>query len=110
MSESRIAKSRSPIKDTNCSYERCLTESSAGGIFLYISNHLSYKPRIALCIDKPTELNSTFVKVLGPKKIIFIEGCIYHQSHMDLITITFVIYWISYQRKTKLFSFLVTLT
>ena len=72
ISESRIKKDKYPTDSINLkgySYESCTTESASGGTLLYISNHLSYKPRNDLCIYKSTELESTFVEILNPKKI-----------------------------------------
>ena len=66
------------------SYESCPTESSAGGTLLYISNHLSYKPRNDLCIYNSTELQSTFIEILNTKKTNVIVGCIYRHLQMDL--------------------------
>ena len=66
------------------SHESCTTESASGGTLLYISNHLSYKPRNDLCIYKSTELESTFIEILNPKKINVIVSCIYRHPHMDL--------------------------
>ena len=66
------------------SHESCPTESAAGGTLLYISNNLSYKPRNDLCIYKSTELESTFIEILSPKKTKVIVGCIYHHPQMDL--------------------------
>ena len=71
ISESRIKKDKSPINSINLkgySHESCPTESAAGGTLLYISNNLSYKPRNDLCIYKSTELESTFIEILAPKK------------------------------------------
>ena len=59
ISESRIKRDNCPISNINLknySYEFCLTESSAGGTLLYISNHLSYKTRSDFCIYKSREL------------------------------------------------------
>ena len=87
ISESRIKKDKSLINSINLkgySYESCPTESAAGGTLLYISNNLSYKPRNDLCIYKSTELESTFIEILNPKKTNVIVGCIYHHPHMDL--------------------------
>ena len=53
ISESRTKKDKSPLNNLNLkgySYESCPMEYSAGGILLYISNHLSYKHRNDLCI------------------------------------------------------------
>ena len=84
---SRIKKDNSPINSINLkgySHESCPTESAAGGTLLYISNNLSYKPRNDLCIYKSTELESTFIEILAPKKTRVIVGCIYRHPHMDL--------------------------
>ena len=59
-----LRKRKSPINGINLkdySYESCPTEFSAGDTLLYISNHLSYKPRNDLCIYKSRELRSTFI-------------------------------------------------
>ena len=103
ISESRIKKDKSPIDSLNLkgySHESCPTESAAGGTLLYISNNLSYKPRNDLCIYKSAELESTFVKPQLWLWFAFIAILIW-----TLMTTTSVIYWISYQRKIKLFSF-----
>ena len=58
MRKLRIAKSRSPIKDANCYYKMHPTETSADGTLLYISNYLYIKTKIALYIEKSTELTT----------------------------------------------------
>ena len=65
-------------------YESCLVESSASVTLLYISNHLSQKPRSALCTYKSMESESTFIKLLIPKKANIIVGYIYCHFHMAL--------------------------
>ena len=88
ISESRIIKDKSPINSINLkgySHQSCPTESAAGGTLLYISNNLSYKPRNDLCINKSTELESTFTEILNPKKTNVIAGRIYRHPHMDLV-------------------------
>ena len=60
------------------------TESSAGGLLLYIASHLSYKPRPDLNIYKSNQLESTFAEIINPKKINFVIGCIYKYPNMDL--------------------------
>ena len=50
------------------------TESSAGGTLLYIANHISYKPRNDLNINKNPELESTFIEVINPQKSNIIIG------------------------------------
>ena len=67
----------------NFSFEFTPTESSAGGTLLYVANHLSYKPRLDLNIYKSNELESTFIEILNPKKLILL--CfIYKHPSMDL--------------------------
>ena len=58
-------------------------EPSAGHTLLYISNHLSYKPRSGLSIYKSTELESILIEILNSKKTNVIVGCIYRHPHMD---------------------------
>ena len=87
ISELRIKKDKSPINNINLkgySHESCPTESVADGTLLYISNHLSYKPTNDLCIYKSTELESTFIEILNPKKTNVIVACIYRHPDMDL--------------------------
>ena len=87
INESRIKKDKSPINSINLkdnSHESCPTESAAGGTLLYMCNNLSYKPRNDLCIYKSTELESTFIEILNPKKTNVSVGCIYRHPHMDL--------------------------
>ena len=48
ISESRVTKSRQPLGDinhSNCSYDNCPTEFTAGGALLYVSNKISRNPR-----------------------------------------------------------------
>ena len=55
VSETRISKKTFVISDVNLdnySFESTLTEPSAGGVMLYVSNHLSYKPRTDLNMCK----------------------------------------------------------
>ena len=65
----------------NYSFE--FTETSAGGTFLYITNHLSYKWRNDLNICKKNELESTFIEIVNPKKSNIIVGVIYRHPSMD---------------------------
>ena len=52
-------------------------------LLLYISNHFSRKPRNDLCIYKSTELDSTLIEVLNPKRPVIVS-CIYCHPHKDL--------------------------
>ena len=62
VSESRITKNKLPPIDISIpdySYEFCPIEANAGGTFIYIRNHLSYKTSNDLKIYKSFELEST---------------------------------------------------
>ena len=69
----------------NNSFEFTPTETSADGTLLYIANHLSYKCRNDLNFYKKNELESTFIKIVNPKKINIVVGVIYRHPSMDLI-------------------------
>ena len=63
--QTRITKQVSLSKNfnlNNYSFEFPLTETSASGTFIYISNHLSYKCRNDLTIYKKMNLNLTLLK------------------------------------------------
>ena len=34
---------------------------------------------------KSTEVESTFIEILNPRKLMLIAGCIYHYPHIDLL-------------------------
>ena len=81
------------------------TGSSAGGILLYISNHLFFKSKNGLYIYKFTELESTFIEILNPKKANVIMRCIYRHPHMDLnefndYYVNNLLDWLSKENKT----------
>ena len=61
----------------NYSFEFTSSETSAGGTLLYIANHLLYKCRNDLNIYKKNELESTFIKIVNPKKSNIVVGVIY---------------------------------
>ena len=60
----------------NYSFEFTLTETSAGGTFLYIAIHVLYKCCNDLNIYKKYELESTFIEIANPKKSNIILGVI----------------------------------
>ena len=64
-------------------FEFTPTETSAGDSLLYIANHLSYKCRNDLNIYKNNELESTFIKILNPRKSNIIVEVIYRPPSMD---------------------------
>ena len=73
VTETRITKQTSlttNINLRNYAIEFTPTESSAGGTLLYIASHLSYKPHPDLNIYKSNQLESRFVEIINPKKVI----------------------------------------
>ena len=77
------------------SHESCPTESAAGGTLLYTSNNLSYKPRNDLCVYRPTDLESTFIEILSPKKTNVIVGlCDCDCGIVPLSPSTYLLEWI----------------
>ena len=70
ISETRITKQVSlsnNLNFNNYSFEFTPTDTFAGGILLYIANHLSYKCRNDLNIYK-NELESTFIEIANLRK------------------------------------------
>ena len=49
-------------------YEYTPTESSKGGTLLYIDKSLKYKLRKDLNLNKPKEIESTFIEIIETKK------------------------------------------
>ena len=60
----------------NYSFEFTLTETSVGGTFLYIANHVLYKCCDDWNIYKKYELEPTFIEIVNPKKSNIILGVI----------------------------------
>ena len=69
----------------NYAIEFTPTESTAGGMLLYIASHLSYKPRPDLNVNKANQLESTFVEIINPKKSNIVIGCLYKHPNMDVL-------------------------
>ena len=67
----------SNINIDNCIYEYTPTESSKGGTLLYIDKSLKYKLRKDLNLNKPKEIDSTFIEIIEAKKKNAVIGCIY---------------------------------
>ena len=63
-----------------------LTESSAGGVSLYVSKCLSYKPRNDLkqSFYLAHNLEAVFVEIIQPKKANMIVGTIYRHPGMPI--------------------------
>ena len=68
----------------NYYFEFTPTETSTGGTLLYIANHPLYKCRNDLNIDKKSELESTFIQIVNPRKPNIVVGVIYRHPSMDL--------------------------
>ena len=69
VSEARITKQSSLTANINLTHyaiEFTPTESSAGGMLLYIASHLSHTPHPDLNIYKANQLESTFFEIINP--------------------------------------------
>ena len=87
INETRITEQVSLLNNLNLnnySFEFTPTETSAGGKLLYIANHLSYKSRNDLNIYKKSELESTFIEIVNPRKSNIVVGIIYRHPSMGL--------------------------
>ena len=87
VSETRITRNTSltsNINLQNCPFEFTPTESNAEGTLLYIANHLSYKPRTDLGLNKSNQLESTFIEIINSRKSNIIVGCLYKHPNMDV--------------------------
>ena len=87
VSQTRITRNTSltsNINFQNYSFEFTQTESNAEGTLLYIANHLSYKPRTDLGLNKSNQLESTFTEIINSRKSNTIVGCLYKHPNMDL--------------------------
>ena len=73
ISETRITININKITNININnyaFEFTPNESSTGGTLIYVANHLAYKPRTDLQIYKKQDLESTFIEIINPKKVI----------------------------------------
>ena len=87
VSQTRITRNTSltsNINFQNYSFEFTQTESNAEGTLLYIANHLSYKPRTDLGLNKSNQLESTFTEIINSRKRKTIVGCLYKHPNIDL--------------------------
>ena len=86
ISESKIQKGRKPILDITIEgYQTPLgipTESTKGGVLLYVSNELNFKPRNDLNIYQSKGLESLFIEVINKNKVNDIIGVIYRHPSM----------------------------
>ena len=72
------------INIDNYIYEYTPTKSSKGGTLLYIDKSLKYKLRKDLNLNKPKEIESTFVEIIETKKKNAIIGCIYKHPNVSI--------------------------
>ena len=87
ITETRIKKGKTPYTDISLNgynYESTPTESSAGGVLLYLSSDINYKCRNDLNIYKSKELESIFVETLFSNSENYIIGCIYKHPNMPI--------------------------
>ena len=89
ITETRFLKNREPVLDFSLpgySNVSTPTESSAGGVLLYISNSFAFKPRPDLntCMYLPKALESVSVEIINPNKAYIIVGVIYRHPCMSL--------------------------
>ena len=71
--DTRILKDTNIVKNINIpniSFDFTPTESTAGGTLLYITNHLAYQNRNDLNLYKTNNLESTFIEITNPNKLI----------------------------------------
>ena len=59
-------------------------KANTGGTLIYVSDHVSFKPKNDLTICKPSELESTFIEICIPKKTNDIIGCIHKHPNMNI--------------------------
>ena len=86
ISESRLSQKKpqtTNINLTGYNIEQTPTESSAGGVLLYISQKFSYKQCKDLQIYCPKELESVFIELTIPNKPNFIVGAMYKHPSMQ---------------------------
>ena len=59
------------------------TESTKGGVLIYVKNGINYKPRKDLIIYKSKELESFFIEIINQKETNSVVGVIYRHPCMD---------------------------
>ena len=87
LSESKIRTDCDPKIDINIDgYQSPVgtsTESTKGGVLIYVKNNINFKPRNDLNIYKSKELESFFIEIKNPKEKNDIVGVIYRHPCMD---------------------------
>ena len=86
LSESKIQKGTQPFINSNLEgYQVPIgtpTEATKGGVLLYISNELNFKPRTDLNIYQAKGVESIFVEIINKYKVNDIIGVIYRHPSM----------------------------
>ena len=87
LTETRILKNKNPILDFSIpgyKYVSTPTESTAGGVLLYVSDSISFKPRhdLTKIFYQAKNLESVFIEIIVPKKPNIIVGTIYRHPNM----------------------------
>ena len=87
LSESKIHRDFDPKIDINIEgYQSPVgtpTESTKGGVLIYVKNSINFKPRNDLNIYKSKELESSFIEIVNPKETNSIVGVIYRHPCME---------------------------
>ena len=87
ITETKIEKGIDPIIDiTLDGYHKPVgtpTEATKGGVLLYVSNSLNYKPRNDLNIYESKKIESMFIEIINPKCANSVIGTIYRHPSMS---------------------------
>ena len=87
LSESKIIKDFDPVVDIFLDgYQQPVgtpTESTKGGVLVYVKNGIKFKPRNDLNAYKAKELESLFIEIINKKESNDIVGVIYRHPCMD---------------------------
>ena len=89
ISETRFLNGQEPVLDfliPGYSHISTLTDSSAGGVTLYVSNTLAFKPRpdLSSSLYSSKLLESVFVEIVNPNKPNLLVDDIYRHPCMSL--------------------------
>ena len=86
ISESKLHKDFDPKVSINIDgYQTPIstpTESTKGGVLVYVKNNINFKPRPDLNIYKSKELESAFIEIINDKSANDIVGVIYRHPCM----------------------------
>ena len=81
LSETKIEKDKSPIIDISLEgYHKPVgtpTESTKGGVLIYVSDKLDFKPRNDLNTYESKKVESMFIEIINPKRSNSIVGTVY---------------------------------